>query len=319
MSLITNFSQKSSSDNIKKSKVIVKNNNKIYIDNDFNETIPKLNTSKFNKKLNIYYKSSSDEDEEEQEEVLQVESLDTEEPDKFDNYIIAGSVQKYTSISNFLRFNWNGVYFLDKWELQRKVDIKHATKLARSMLKDYNETKEFLSYDPIHLGKKPDDNNIYVLDGQHRLEAYIYFNEKNKYPIQQIPAILWNAENEEHFIELFRKINSRLSIDKLKLVQMKLLEICEGLEKKYGTNIWGINRPKINKHIFTDKFKNSEFIHKLTTEEILNNLYGINENIRGLSRSLRVKPNCATNIHLSAENIDFFLGLDKNMLWINQI
>ena len=319
MSLITNFSQKPSSDNIKKSKVIVKNNNKIYIDNDFNETIPELNTSKFNKKLNIYYKSSSDEDIEDREEISQVESPDTEEPDKFDDYIIAGSVQKYTSISNFLRFNWNGVHFLDKWELQRKVDIEHATKLARSMLKDYNETKEFLSYDPIHLGKKPNDNNIYVLDGQHRLEAYIYFNEKNKYPIQQIPAILWNAENEEHFIELFRKINSRLSIDKLKLVQMKLLEICEGLEKKYGTNIWGINRPKINKHIFTDKFKNSEFIHKLTTEEILNILYQINENIRGLSRPLRVKPNCAANIHLSAENIDFFLGLDKNMLWINQI
>ena len=271
------------------------------------ELTPKLRTSKFNKKLIITY---NDELEEEKE---------MKEADGFNNYIIEDSVQNYTSTSKFLRFNWNGIDFLDRWELQRKVDMEHANELANSMYIDYKQTKEFIAYDPLHLGKKPNDDKFYVLDGQHRLEAYDYFYKLNKYPIQQIPAILWYAKDEKHFIELFHKINSRLSIDKLKLVQIKLLEIFEGIETKYGKTVWGINRPKLNKDIFTDKLKNTEAIHKLTTEEILNKLYKINEKIRGLPRCLRVKPHCAPSIHTSAENMDFFLGLNKHMPWIDEI
>jgi hypothetical protein len=284
------------------------------VEPDIVELIPKIVNSKFNKGIII---TGDDEDElEESEESEESEELAV---DKFDNYIIQDSVQNYTSNAQFLRFCWNGIGLLDKWELQRKVDIDHVNELAKSMYSDYKKNKEFTSYDPVHLGKKKGDDKFYVLDGQHRLEAYNYFYKLNKFPIQQIPTIVWYTKNEADFIELFHKINSRLSIDKLKLVQIKLLEIFEGLENKYEKNIWGSNRPKINKELFTDKLRNTESIHKLTTGEILIKLYKINENIRGLPRNSRVKPNCASSIHTSAENIDFFLGLDKNMSWINEI
>ena len=76
---------------------------------------------------------------------------------------------------------------------------------------------------------------------------------------------------------------------------------------------------KINKDMLAEKLKNSESVHKLSTEDILNKLFKINENLRKMPRSLRVKPCCATSIHNSAENIDFFLGLDKIMKWIEEI
>jgi hypothetical protein len=103
------------------------------------------------------------------------------------------------------------------------------------------------------------------------------------------------------------------------LIQIKLLEIFEGMEKKYGKNIWGINRPKINKDMFSQKLRDSESVHKSSTEEILNKLFKINENLRKMPRASRVKPNCVTSIHNSAETMDFFLGLDKVMCWIVEI
>jgi hypothetical protein len=335
---LTGRSEKSS----KKNNIIVVNEDEIQ--NNINDIInndiePVITISKFNKNINEITKNTDDEDE---ESINNEESTDNEDntdnedsesdidklnnefetnfiPDNFKNYIIPESVQPYTKNAEFCKFNWNGIEFLDKWELQRKVDTKHATELAKSLKADHKKYGEFIFYDPIHIGKKVNDDKYYVLDGQHRLEAYQYFYERNIYPIQQIPGIIWYSTNEEHFIELFHKINSRLSIDKLKLIQIKLLEIFEGMEKKYGRNIWGINRPKINKDMFSQKLRNSDFVHKSSTEEILNKLFKINENLRKMPRASRVKPNCVTSIHNSAETMDFFLGLDKVMGWIVEI
>lgn len=88
---------------------------------------------------------------------------------------------------------------------------------------------------------------------------------------------------------------------------------------KFDKNIWGINRPKINKELFCNKIKNNDNAHKLTSEQILNKLFDINNNIRGKPRNSRVKPNININIHKSAEEIDLFLGLDRIMSWIDEI
>ena len=308
----------------------VKNNTDIIpVINNIKDIEPVIINSKFNKNINEQIKNEGDNEENndrdnkennEEDDMNDVDNADlTVSEDNFTNYIIPESIQPYTKNAESCKFNWNGILLLEKWELQRKVDIKHATNLAKSLKKDYIKYGEFIFYDPIHIGKKTNDNKYYVLDGQHRLEAYQYFYERNSYPIQQIPIILWYANDEEHFIELFHKINSRLSIDKLKLIQIKLLEIFEGMEGKYGKNIWGIKRPKINKDMLAEKLKNSESVHKLSTEEILNKLFKINENLRKMPRSSRVKPTCVTSIHNSAETMDFFLGLDKIMKWIEEI
>lgn len=301
-------------------------NNTIIIDEQPNNTKnmvdiePIITISKFNKNIdefenNFTETNANDNLYEDLEEEFETEFGQ----DDFKNYINKDSVCQFTKNAEFCTFNWNGIEFLDKWELQRKVDKNHATDLAKAMLNDFKKNKEFVFYDPIHIGKKKFDYKYYVLDGQHRLEAYLYFYERNKYPIQQIPIIIWYMDNDEDFIELFQKINNRLSLDKLKLIQIKLLEIFEGLEKKYGENIYGKNRPKINKDLFANKLKNNDNVHKLSTNEILTKLFEINQNIRGKPRSSRVRPNVSTSIHNSAESMDFFLGLDKTMCWLSEI
>jgi hypothetical protein len=273
------------------------------------------------KKIKIFYDEKANKQDDygnmdELENELEEENHVNETEPYFENFIT--SRHKYTKNSEFITFGWNGIDFLERWELQRKIDYVHASALATSMKRDYKNNKEFISYDPIHLAIRA-DNKYYVLDGQHRLEAYKYFYSSNKYPIQQIPAILWKTESDHDFIELFNKINSRLSIDKVKLVQVKLFEIFELLEKKYTNGIWGLNRPRINKEIFAEKLRNTDFIHKLTTEQIVSKLISINIQIRKIPRDLRIKPNCSSNIHNLAEQLDFFLGLDKSMEWIEQI
>lgn len=327
----TGRNEKSSNKLNNKNNIIIVDDKPDDLINTSNEIIndeiePIITISKFNKNINENneIENNGEDDIDDVDDINDMDDLEDEfetkfVPDNFNNYIIPESVQFYTKNAQFCRFNWNGIEFLDRWELQRKVDVKHATQLAKSMKLDFGKYNEFIFYDPIHIGKKANDDTYYVLDGQHRLEAYQYFYERNSYPIQQLPAILWYADNDEHFIELFHKINNRLTLDKLKLMQIKLLEIFEGMENKYGKNIWGINRPKINKEVFTEKMRNSDSVNKLSTEEILTNLFKINENLRKMPRASRVKPNCVASVHNSAESMDFFLGLDKGMGWIEKI
>jgi hypothetical protein len=241
--------------------------------------------------------------------------------EKFEDYIDKNSIRPFTKNALFILFNWNGIKFLDKWELQRKININHATELAKSMRLDWKKYKQFVFYDPIHIGTKTNDveKKYYVLDGQHRLEAYLYFYSKNTYPIQQIPAILWTADNDDHFIELFNRINTRISIDKLKLVQYKIIEIMELCEKKYGNKMWGNKRPFLNKDNFVNNLRNTDKIHELTSEQIYKKIVEINKNIRSLPRSKRSSKQINSSIHTSAETNDFFLGLDRDMEWIKDI
>lgn len=275
-----------------------------------------IHTSKFDKYINNNKKNINIE----YGDVFDEENI--EEQDNFDNYIISTSLRKFSSNADFCLFNWNGIEFLDKWELQRAVDIKHAEDIANSLNKRYKKYKEFIFYDPIHICKKKDDNKYYVLDGQHRLEAYYALYLRNKYPIQQIPAVIWNVDNDEEFIELFNRINTRLSIDKIQLMQVKILEIIQGLEKKYGQNIWSSGerpRPKINKEIFCAKLKENKNTNKLSSIEIIDKLIKINNNIRSKPRILRTRNPTSSNIHSLAEEMDLFLGLDKEMNWMNEL
>ena len=75
---------------------------------DVNEI--QINKSKFN---NINNEYEIDDNNIEEDEIEEIEEIIK---DSFENYIIEDSVQKYTSNSMFLRFSWNGIAHLDRWE-----------------------------------------------------------------------------------------------------------------------------------------------------------------------------------------------------------
>lgn len=160
-----------------------------------------------------------------------------------------------------------------------------------------------------------------MFDGQHRLLACAKLFKKNKYPIQQIPCVLWFPKSEEDFIEIFDKINSRTPIDKSKLFNYKIHEIIKWFDDTWGKKyiIWGKIRPKINKDLMIEKMRETDIIHQLETNEIIDNIKKINEKIRGLGRNKRSNRSVSDSVHNQAETMNFFLGYDKELNWINEI
>lgn len=277
------------------------------------------------------------EEEEDEEEEEEKEEEEEEEEYKINNKYINTKLSKYNSdvISKYIDkdkisdFNlqsifcyylWSGIEYLDRWELNRKVDLSHVKKIYKQMKNDYDKKGNFLFYEPIHLAIKT-NNILYVIDGQHRLLACNKIYKKNKYPIQQIPCILWFPESEEEFIEIFDKINSRMPIDKTKLFNYKINDIISWMDKNYGKSetIWGKIRPKINKDLFVDKMRNNDLIHILETNEVIGKINAYNIELRGKNRNNRFNKTINDSIHNRAESMDFFLGYDKKLEWINNL
>lgn len=271
----------------------------------------KINASKYNQKQY----------EEQYEEQYENDKNNVENIKDFANYIIKDSIVMYdNNASIFCKFLWSGITFLDHWELQRKLDKHYAKKLMKIMINDYNTYGNFMFYDPIHLALKS-DNKYYVIDGQHRLVAWNTLCIKNKYPIQQIPCVIWTVKFEDDFLTLFDRINSRTPIDRTKLFNYKILEIIQEMTNQMGKSemIWGSKRPKIDKDLFVQEMRSNESIHKMETGKIMEKIKEINNKIRGLPRTKRANVYIGTSVHTHAETMDFFLGYDKELKWIYDI
>ena len=234
------------------------------------------------------------------------------------NYIVPNKLHDFNSKSTFCYFLWSGINELGRWELNRKINPIQETYIYKEMVAYYKKNKKFDFVDPIHLAIKK-DNIVYVMDGQHRVIAYNKLCGKNKYPIQQIPCVLWYPETEEEFIEIFDKINSRTPMDKTKLFNYKINDIIIWMDKNLGNNecIWGKKRPKIDKDLFVEKMRDTDSVHKLETGEIIDRINKYNIKLRGMSRNKR-NQDCkvSDSVHTHSETMDFFLGYDKELKWI---
>lgn len=235
-------------------------------------------------------------------------------------YIDNEKIYNFNEKSIICYYLWSGISELDKWELNRKIDKSHVETIYNEMKNDYKKKGTFYFYDHVHLAIK-NDNIIYIMDGQHRLLACDKLYKKNKYPIQQIPCILWFIDNDDEFIEIFEKINLRTPLDKSKLFNYKIQDIINWMNENMGNNypIWGKNRPKIHQIKFVEKMRENDSVYKLETNEIIKKINEINKNIRGLTRNKRSTKPINDSIHNNAETMDFFLGYDKELEWVKKI
>jgi hypothetical protein len=275
----------------------------------YNKKIKNFNQSIL--ELEIENKSESDSDSESETETNPEYNLE--------NFIIEESKRIYNHNSYYCQILWSGIEYIDHWDLQRKLNIEHAKSIVNQMKLDYKKNKKFTFYDVVHLAKKP-DGKYYTIDGQHRLIAYNNLCLKNLYPIQKIPAVIWNVNSDQEFLEIYEKINKRVFFD-VTPYPKKILDIIFQIEQSFNkiTIVWGKNRPKINKQLFIEEMKTNDFVHKLDADIIVKKIIDINNNLRSLPRSKRTTDKISTKVHINAEESDFFLGYDKNLKWIHDI
>lgn len=240
--------------------------------------------------------------------------------DIISKYVVLDKITDYNSRAVMCYYLWSGIEELDRWELNRKIEPERVKKLYKEIVEDYQKSNEFIFYEPVHLAIKI-NSTLYVMDGQHRLQAYSKLFKKNKHQIQQIPCVLWFPKTDEEFIEIFDKINSRTPMDKTKLFNYKMNEIIGWFDKTWGKKyvIWGKNRPKINKDLMVEKMRETNAIHKLETSEIVDRIKKINEKLRGLGRNKRCEKVVSDSVHNQADKMNFFLGYDKELGWIEDI
>ena len=302
-------------------------------DNEQLETNEQLNNKQLNNKQSNNEQSDNEQSDNEQSDNEQSdnEQSDNEQSDNesdnsqqsdneihntsdcLSNYIIKKI--KYNNNAELGFIKWNGLHFINIWELQRSINNHHVKNIIQNMETNYKEKQKFNFYDPIHIALE--NNDYLVIDGQHRLEAYKILFNKNIYPIQNVPCIIWHIKTDKERLELFDTINQRTIFDKKKLFRYKIIDIMEDMNK-YG-NIWGCHRPKLDKELFIKKMELNNNVHKMESSEIIKKIIEINNNIRQLPRNKRCNTKCSTQVHIKAETIDFFLGYDKNMDWINTI
>ena len=79
--------------------------------------------------------------------------------DVIEKYIVRDKIIEFGSNGIFCNYLWSGVSELDKWELNRKIDVDLVKKLVDEMEKDYKSCGKFKFYEPVHLGLKK--NNIF--------------------------------------------------------------------------------------------------------------------------------------------------------------
>ena len=142
---------------------------------------------------------------------LKEEDLNTD-TEVFADYILKQSIRPYNDNSYYCQFLWSGIERLDLWELKRKLNKDNAKTILSQMKKDYNKKNKFIFYDVIHLRIKP-DGNYDVIYGHDNLVAYYNLYLKNLYPIQKVPAVIWETSSDDEFLEIYERINKRVPLD----------------------------------------------------------------------------------------------------------
>lgn len=277
--------------------------------------------------------SDSDNEYAKQSYAKQSDEINNDE-DLFENYVTP--LHKLNKHTKYVLFSSSGLHLLKPWALQREINNDHVEELFKNMLDSFKKNNELDFYNPIHIGYKKysndeDDNPYFILDGQHRIEAYKRLIKIEDIPIQKIIMSIHDINSEEHFLELFDKINKSLQINRKKLLQEKLIYIKKLLDKKYNKiNIWKtLRRPYLDFQKFSTEYRIvneelEEYHQELSPEEIVKRIIIYNNNIKSIPlRKDRVPKKqsnqISSNIHEKAESMNFFLGLDNEYQWIKQL
>ena len=129
---------------------------------------------------------------------------------------------------------------IDKYqipELQRLVDNEHINNMVEDQKNEYNKYKTFSMLQSFTIAYIVNEKKGYILDGQHRVEAYSRL-KKEGYDVDNIlvPIVKYNVDSIEEVNEYFKKINKHSPIKPiLNLVAIEKM-ILQSLVDRYTTH-----------------------------------------------------------------------------------
>lgn len=203
------------------------------------------------------------------------------------------------------------------WALNRKIDREHVRLLFDAYEKDAKIGQQICFFDMIHITYNVPSDEIKVIEGQHRIQALEEI--RRKYPAYEckFPVVLWNVSDDNDMMHLLHIVNNRKHFEIESNISYEISDIISTLSDHFPTNIWGEFRPFMSKPVFIEKLKQKiDHIRQEydSVEEYVDKLLQINEDIGKLPKYKRGGGTKSTNE--KAEEMGFFLGLDKEMKWL---
>lgn len=225
----------------------------------------------------------------------------------------------------------NSLPLMKTWALNRHIDQKEVNGLKEVFITDIQELGFPRLFDPIHLCHFTDDSgeHIYeIIDGQHRYKALLEIHEDQDLNFDnfEIYVEIHEVSNEEEKMDLFDKINRRKQINRKDLIDYKIPTFIDQFEqswvKKYKTKIYGKNRPFIDRSLLEKKLKQfSEKLEKYNVEELIALFCQLNKDISKNPRCRQhgTSSRPSTETFYKAKDKNFYLGLDRNLGWMEKI
>lgn len=274
-----------------------------------------------------FFKTNNEENEEENEIIEEKSEIISE---NFDSYIrMKHSI--YNNL-NLIKFNINGLYYLERWNLQRTIDENHVNNFENFFLEEYEKNNEIRFLSPIQITYNPNTKKRSVIDGQHRLCALEKINNERKFIDIEILANEHLVNNEIEEKILFTKINSNRPIILQELDLDKSENIILEMKNVFG-DVFGINRPRIYSPDFINSIRQCSWFNNKSAKEIVLQLKKANDFCESKSKKDRIMfccnylknnkndkyPQISSSINEKCEKIRFFLSYDKKFRFLENL
>jgi hypothetical protein len=219
----------------------------------------------------------------------------------------------YFRFSSYLEID--GKY--SKPSIQRSIMPEQIGRMKIHILEQY-ELGECNIFGAISLAKL--NNILYVVDGQHRLQAIkeIYTEKKLNIPFN---AIIYNINTKEQMKKIFNTINNGIPLPDFLIEDIsenkkdKLRDINDYISKRKGFSDTKKNRPNINTLEFMNKLNNSKFANLIINlDDFIKAFdyinYSIKENIK--NPNYIKKEKITSNMLEKCREFDNYVSLDRS-------
>jgi len=209
-----------------------------------------------------------------------------------------------------------------RWEMNRPIDISHVRYLSRCFEEEISKGEKNLSFlAQLDFSYIVDKNELKVIDGQHRLEALREIRLKYRDYEFYVPVMIWEVKNDLDMMNLLHLINHKKAFDLnlIKYDEADLLREME-LEMKNGgcRSIYGKRRPHMDKEHFLEKIVGKFEEWRLKYGEIEN----VVKRIKDLNMEMRGRKDRwgnSTEVLRKADKMGFYLGLDRDFVWMEKV